>query len=221
MNQKTVENFIMLLKQVKSPNLFNPYTDICPVHDIGKGSPEIRVNNLRSYFTLLKTSDVLLMGEAAGYLGCRRTGLAFTDERTYRILKQNFGITLFKATKSGKEKEMSATYVWSVLRKLVNPPFLWNIVPFHPHEPNNPLSNRTPTKEDHEAVKDVVKYFLDNTTFTQIFAVGNVAKKKLKELKYDVNYIRHPSYGGANKFKATILENFEKKPMENKLGKWL
>lgn len=220
MNNNQFDYFLELLQNVKGENLFNPYTDICSSHDLGSLSPKIRTGNLKQYFTTINKADTILIGEAAGYLGCRRTGLPFTDEITLRVLSKLFRIHLFVATKSGKNKELSATQMWGILSKLEHPPFLWNIVPFHPHEKNKPLSNRTPTPKDHELVKEAVKYFFDNTQFKKIFSVGNVSTNILTNMGYDVEYIRHPSYGGSVKFKTKILENFQLKEKKT-FEKWI
>ena len=43
---------------------------------------QIRLQNLRRYFAQLleRGVDTLMLGEAPGYLGCRRTGVGFTSE---------------------------------------------------------------------------------------------------------------------------------------------
>lgn len=221
MNKDQFEVFLGILKNVKSENLFNPYTDICPYHDIGSKSPLIRSANLKKYFSVIDKMDCLLIGEAAGYIGCRRTGIAFTDEITFPLIKKLFGIKLERATKSGKNKEYSATQVWKVASKLINPPFLWNIVPFHPYKKGYPLTNRSPTKQDHEAAKESVKYFLKHTSFKKIFAIGKVSQKILKNYDLEVDYIRHPSYGGSNLFHEKIMDNFTLKPKVNRLEGFL
>ena len=199
-----------MLQDIKSPQLFNPYSDVCEYNDIGPISPMMRTNNLRKYLTILKNSPNILIGEAPGYLGCRRTGLAFTDELTYPLLAQIYGLVMSIATKSGKNKEQSATFVWGVLSRLKNPPFLWNIVPLHPFDKTG-LSNRTPRVADIAATKTVTTYFLDNVHFENIYAVGHVSERMLNTLGFDCTYIRHPARGGSKKFTAGILEHFETK----------
>ncbi|MHA2097587.1 MAG: uracil-DNA glycosylase [Candidatus Kariarchaeaceae archaeon] len=220
MNNKQFNEFLRILKEVKGKNLFNPYTDVCVFHDLGVNSPFIRSNNLRQYFSIIDRSNYLFIGEAAGYIGCRRTGLPFTDEYALKWINKIYKLDLQRATKSGKNKELSASQVWGLFSKLVDPPFLWNIVPFHPYKEGNQLTNRTPIPNDHKIVKGVVTYFLDNTNFDYIYAVGKVSQKILEKLNYKVDYIRHPSHGGAQKFREKIAENFIFKEEKNPLNEF-
>ena len=58
-------------------------------------------------------------------------------------------------------------------------------------------------------MKEVTKYFFTNTNFDRIFAVGKIAEKYLKDLGFKPIYIRHPSFGGINKFTSSINNNFK------------
>ncbi|KKN64081.1 hypothetical protein LCGC14_0495080 [marine sediment metagenome] len=216
------KEFLGILQSIKGKNLFNPYTDICIRHD-KRNADFIRRHNLKQYFSIINHTNTLLIGEAPGYLGCRRTGLPFTDELTFTLLKKIYDIDMLVATKSGKNKEQSATQMWKILSKLEKPPFLWNIVPIHPYNEDNQLSNRTPSKTERKLMKEVVKYFFDHTNFSKVFAIGKVATGVLVDLlglKEEDIYIRHPSYGGSEKFKNKIAENFQlKKKVDKKKEK--
>ncbi|MFH7572536.1 uracil-DNA glycosylase, partial [Pseudomonas syringae pv. tagetis] len=48
--------------------------------------------------------------------------------------------------------ELTASEIWSVLRVLALPPLLWNVIPFHPHEPGNPFTNRKITARELQKV---------------------------------------------------------------------
>ena len=74
------EKFVELIKSIKGSNLFNPYTQLCP-HNDQEGANNIRETNLLEYLKVVFAADSILIGEAPGYLGCRRTGLPFTDNR--------------------------------------------------------------------------------------------------------------------------------------------
>lgn len=204
------QEFLTLLRNVKRDKLFNPYYDVCPFHDNGVKSYTIRSMNLHKYFKILDKTDTLLIGEAAGYLGCRRTGIAFTDELSFDLVKLIWNVDLIRATKSGKSRELSASVVWNVLNKLENPPFLWNIIPMHPNSGNSALDNRTPTNNDYKAVKKVTEYFLERNDFERIFTIGRISEKILGNLGFDVKYIRHPSHGGANLFSKAMFTNFKR-----------
>ncbi|OLS21599.1 MAG: hypothetical protein HeimC2_33030 [Candidatus Heimdallarchaeota archaeon LC_2] len=204
-----ITEFIRLLKLVKSDNLFNPYTDTCPVNDLVDSSL-IRTDNLRKYLEQTRKAKILLIGEAPGHLGCRRTGLAFTDERHIKIANETFGVEFNRATKGGQNKEISALHVWEVLQEIKNiedQPMVWNIIPFHPEDlksKNYPLSNRTPNGKDYEACDKVIKYLMKNKKFDEIYAIGKQAQNKLTKMGFKVKYIRHPSMGGSNIFKKQL-----------------
>lgn len=213
------DKFIQILKEVESPLLFNPYRDVCDIHDYNL-SVGIRTENLRKILKKIDSFDSILIGEAAGYLGCRRTGYAFTDEYHLKTIEIIYGIErLLKATshQSPKTREQSATHVWEALSNIKNPPFLWNIIPMHPHTAEKSLSNRTPNIRDYAITEKAIKYFLNHTSFDRYFAIGRIAEKYLIQLKYIPIYIRHPSMGGASKFKEAIYRNFESR---NRLGDW-
>ncbi len=90
-----------------------------------------------------------------------------------------------------------------------NPPLLWNLIPFHTFKSNeNPLTNRTPTRRDYFASERVIKYFFNNFEFEKIYAIGRIAEKYLDKLGFKTEYVRHPSMGGSNIFKESILEKF-------------
>lgn len=203
-----VDDFVDLLLEVKGENLFNPYTDKCPHNDLELG-PVIRTNNLVHYLRATEHAKVLLVGEAPGYLGCRRTGLSFTDERHLKIAHEKFGYSFQMATFQGKDKEISALHVWEVLKELDEQPMVWNIVPMHPHKPDNDLSNRTPTGKDFEACKEVIEYLFRRRAFDTIIAIGNKAYDHLTKLGVkNVVKVRHPSHGGSNIFKSQLREIF-------------
>ncbi len=207
-----INEFITILKSNHGVNLFNPYTDICPINDKPNGN-DIRSSNLRKFLEKLDTMNSMLVGEAPGHLGCRRTGYAFTDELTFPLAEELFGIKdLQVATTGGKNKENSAKFMWGVIKQIKNPPMLWNIVPYHPEDPkskNYPLSNRAPTKAEFELSKGAIQYLLDHGDFDKIIAIGNKAETYLTKIGYDVTKIRHPSFGGSNIFRTKMFEEFE------------
>ena len=107
---------------------------------------QIRLQNLRRYFAQLleRGVDTLMLGEAPGYLGCRRTGVGFTSEpqliggiSTAQMFGAERGYQL-----SGEfpdlRKEQSATIVWGELTRLDFVPLVWAAFPFHPHKPDRP-----------------------------------------------------------------------------------
>ncbi len=148
------------------------------------GSSGLR-RRLRVYLESRRTAPMLLVGEAAGYRGARVSGLPFTSER--------------QLTGSGPA-EATATIVHRTLAELglEEAVLLWNVVPTHPHRPGEPASNRRPTRAEVEASLP----FLDALAAKRrLVAVGRLAAAVL-----DAPYVRHPSHGGAQKFRAALVE---------------
>ena len=204
-----IDEFVDIIKSTSGENLFNPYTDSC-IHD-SEGACGLREKNLRTYLGVVGRTDTIVIGEAPGYLGCRRTGIPFTDndhlDKVAKIYNLN---NLNRTTKTGKEKENSSLYMWRTIEKLPEPPFVWNIIPLHPHDEDNQFSNRTPNKMDYLSTKKVISYLLKNGDFERIIAVGRVAETHLINMGYRCLYVRHPSFGGSKIFEQQILQLFEK-----------
>jgi hypothetical protein len=142
-----------------------------------------RRERLRDYLEARRRAPILLVGEAAGYRGARVSGIPFTSER--------------QLTGAGPA-EASATIVHRVLRELQleDDVLLWNVVPTHP---GTPSSNRRPTRAEVE----VGRAFLEPLARRRrVVAVGRLA-----EAATGAAYVRHPSRGGAARFRAGLLES--------------
>jgi uracil-DNA glycosylase len=143
------------------------------------GSALLR-RRLEEYLERTDEAPILLVGEAAGYRGARVSGLPFTSER------QLTGVGPAEAT---------ATIVHRVLAELGidDDVLLWNVVPTHPHRPEQPASNRRPTGHEIEAARP----FLDELAPGRcVVPVGRMAEAAL-----GIEGIRHPSHGGATEFR--------------------
>jgi uracil-DNA glycosylase len=147
----------------------------------------VRRERLRRYLTARWAAPVVLVGEAPGYQGSRLSGIPFTAE--HQLLGQG-------------QKEPTATVVHRVLRALDAEAnvLLWNAVPFHPHHPGRPRSNRRPTSGEVLACRA----FLETVCAgRRVVAVGHVAAAAIRQVRTgaeEVAYVRHPSHGGARQF---------------------
>ena len=140
----TPGSFVRRLSAVRLQDVFNPYADVCAVHDRAD-APSTRRKNLRSYLGALEVQgvDTVWMGRDLGYRGGRRTGLALTDEYHLLELQRIFPTANFaRATKGAAVAERTAAEIWAALRRLPQQPLLWNVFPLHPHERDQPLTNR-------------------------------------------------------------------------------
>jgi uracil-DNA glycosylase len=136
---------------------------------------------LAAYLDESEDAAILLVGEAPGYRGARVSGVPFTSER--------------QLTGAGPA-EATATIVRTVLAELdlEQATLCWNAVPTHP---GTETSNRRPTRTEIDAGR---RFFQRLAEGRRIVAVGRVAAAATGS-----PYIRHPSHGGAEEFRAGLL----------------
>jgi len=165
------------------------------------------VNNLRAYLSFLKPfrPSVLVLGEAPGYRGCRRTGIPFASGS---ILARSPCFRPFRSQLryNQNEHESTAQIVFKTVDQ--NPQsFLkmvfWNAFPFHPHLYYNDKTNRPPDLNEIKLGAEFILFLNSFFTFRQYIGIGKVAFRLLTELYPGKAYeIRHPSNGGKPEFQA-------------------
>jgi uracil-DNA glycosylase len=186
--------------------LFNPYRGIDPALDRPRAD-QIRRENLRRYFECFnRWPEVLVIGEAPGWRGCRFSGVPFTSEG------QLNGKLPFCGSPSSLgdrlHTEATATVFWQVMRNY-HPDFLaWNSFPFHPHRPGEPLSNRTPSPAEFRLGEDLLRRLISLLQPRQVIAVGKSAQSVLYRLGISAYPLRHPGHGGAKYFIAGMQAIF-------------
>ncbi len=197
-----VHSFVRELSTCRIDHVFNPYAETCPEHDRSDAAA-IRRRNLRDVIeaTLAIGVSTMWFGRDLGYRGGRRTGLALTDEAHLHVLRQTLGTPrVIKATSTDSVAERTAQEIWRMVRCLPQPPFLWNVFPFHPHEPNNPMTNRRHTLAEARLAEDILATVLRWFAPERVVALGQDAYKALTRLGYEPVAVRHPSYGGQAAF---------------------
>jgi uracil-DNA glycosylase len=177
--------------------LFNAYKSVDLTLD-QPGADQIRRNNLRAYVDQFKQRPTLvLVGEAPGWRGCRMSGVPFTSEE--QLLDKSFPVSGNQSSGSRTPYgEDSANRVWKEVRNVHPEVFLWNAVPFHPHEPGSPGKNRRPTAAERRQFAPLLEELIGLLQPKAVVAVGRVAEQALK--KHSPKYVRHPSHGGGAKF---------------------
>jgi len=184
---------------------FNQYAQRHPELD-RPGAPEVRVRNLLLYLQCFDSPRVILVGEAAGYAGCRFSGIPFTSEAQLTCLPAlpwTAGLGLQPSSaRAVPWDEMSARIVWRTLGERRDC-LLWNAFPWHACDPEAPLTNCTPGGEV-QAGLPVLRSLLALFPSAQPVAVGRVAQRALARLGIAAPYIRHPSHGGARAFEAGV-----------------
>ena len=187
------------------PGRFNPWGDVCPVHDLTEDAAVRRLERLRGF--LPAAARLLLVGEAPGYQGCRYSGIPFTSERLLCAGDIPRLPAMPRVTNRGTPwSEPSATVVWETLRALglAETTVLWNAFPFHPHAPGRVLSNRRPTREEIREGLDHLVLLLGAYPEARLVAVGQVAREALRQAGACCEAIRHPAYGGKPEFVAGL-----------------
>lgn len=194
-NDRVVAAFVADVAAARFPHLFNPYADLCPIHDAPRAAA-VRRANLTAYLRSLLADRprLAIIGRDLGWRGGRRTGLPLTDEPHLPAYAR-------KATVTPAVTERTA---FEIHRVLAAPALLWNVVPWHPHAPDDPLSNRPHTAAEAAAGRALLARLLDAIQPRTIIALGRVAESALAALGRGATYVRHPSHGGQTLFRAQL-----------------
>ena len=194
------------LADIRLSNVFNPYSDRCSTYD-RPDAPRLRRRALRTYLEAVRLSsaDTVWMGRDLGYKGGRRTGLALTDEHHLQKLSTLYpGVVWPRATYGPASLERTATEIWKCLVVLPSAPLLWNVFPLHPHEFDEPFTNRKFSAKELDAVQALNLELFAWLGIRHIVALGQDAAKYALTFGLPVDHVRHPSYGGVIEFRAAI-----------------
>jgi hypothetical protein len=165
-----------------------------------------RLANLEAYLlAMLKAGGrrVLLVGEAPGYRGCLLTGIPFSSPRLLRQAPHPWLRRLRPSLElTGDTAEATASLVWQGLAGRRSLPLCWNAFPFHPHRPDRPDSNRSPTAEEliegEQHLRQLAELYAPQLVVGVGRKGGQAARRALPLC--EVVEIRHPSYGGKAAF---------------------
>jgi len=166
--------------------------------------------NLEYYLTWMHhhPPKLILVGEAPGYNGCRRTGIPFTTETILyqgALNGQLFGVQgPFHKEPIPTPKEQSAKALWEVLEAMQCAPLVWNIFPFHPHYLGQPNTNRKPIQSEITEGFYYLQRLLELFPAIPLVSVGTVADRALLNAKYPHEHLRHPSFGGKRAFQEGL-----------------
>lgn len=204
-----MDTFLSLIRSFSSPNVFNPWTDTNIEFDLPGQGPLMRYARLKAHLDVQPA--LLMIGEAPGFQGCAKTGLAFSSEKIIldggvpRVTTHGQRIT----SRPLPFSEPSATIVWGALHqhRLAERTVLWNAFAWHPHKPGELQTNRTPTKLELEAGKEVLQELVKTFSGVPIVAVGRTAEGLLAKLGINTDgCVRHPAMGGATEYRRGIAE---------------
>lgn len=202
----TPRKFVSLLKEMTFPHVFNPYSDICVEFDLQDAHLRRQQNLVLMLESVLESgTKTIWVARDLGYRGGRRTGLALTDEANLDQLNRLFdGVSVEKATHGPIVKERTASVIWKMLEDVGEPVLMWNVFPFHPHQPGKPFSNRSHTRKERELSRPIFDALMKMVAPKQLVSIGQDAKKMLGDIDVPVSAVRHPSYGGQREFEDGI-----------------
>jgi hypothetical protein len=204
----TPKTFVATLADMRLPAVFNPYTDCCDIHDRADAA-KLRKKNLELFLeaALDKGVEQIWVARDLGYRGGRRTGIPLTDEVHLPVVGRLLGgISLRRATRGPVVAERTAAVVWKVLTRIDQPVLLWNVFPFHPHEADDPFSNRCHSAAEREQTLPLLKILIDMFEPERLVAIGRDAQLALKDIDIPVTTVRHPSYGGQGEFTTGLFD---------------
>lgn len=196
-------DFVSALCDLEFEDTFNPYADRCPIHD-APGAPKTRTKVLAAILqaAIDVEIDAIWIGRDLGYRGGRRTGLALTDDVHIQAHAARWGIAAERPTKGQAVAERTAAVIWGVLERIDAPVFLWNVFPLHPHESDDPFTNRSHNSAERRAGEELLLQLIRLLQPRRLIAIGNDAAHVAHRMTgaRDVVQVRHPSYGGQTQF---------------------
>lgn len=197
--------------------LFNPWADPCP-GDTALNAPEARLTRLAHH--LDARPDFIVVGEASGYLGMRRSALAFTSEK--QLIEGAIPHVPVPAGRLTDRRlpysEPSATIVWRTLKAvgIAERTVLWNALPMHPFKPGSVDTNRTPTDAELMLGAPAMRLMVQAFPRAKVVAVGRKAELLLGLMGITVaGQVRHPANGGATEFARGLTELAQQYPKED------
>lgn len=214
-----LSNLIADLQAYQGKDSFNPWADYNSHFDIAPEAPVIRSANLKAYLEMRVDAKYLLIGEGLSYQGGHFSGMAMTSERQvindvdnliFKGSKQRTSHPMATSKRTVQEQgftENTGSIVWKTLAPILKTTdwITWNIFPWHPHKPDNLLTNRLPREDEIAAGLALFKKHFDFLGRDRILiGVGQTSGRTLSEAGYDILTVRHPANGGAPKFKSQI-----------------
>jgi hypothetical protein len=131
-----------------------------------------------------------------------------------------WNVTVERATIGSMVAERTAAVIWSMLMSVTARVFLWNVFPFHPHEPGDPFTNRSHNTKERAVGEAILAELIVILRPRRVIAIGNDAAKTAGQLAglSEVVQVRHPSYGGRRDFEGQIRSLYDIEPEAEQLA---
>ena len=204
--------FVAELSALQFENAFNPYSHRCDAFDY-EDAPAQRAQVLTDILeaAVLVEVDAIWVGRDLGYRGGRRTGLALTDDVHINAHAERWGVTAPRPTRGVAIAERTAAVIWDVLSQIDEAVFLWNVFPLHPHEADDPFTNRSHNAKERRAGEELLFELILLLRPKRLVALGNNAAASLHRLDNvcAVTQVRHPSYGGQTQFLGQVRSLYD------------
>lgn len=212
--------FVSAVAALQFDNCFNPYVDRCEIHD-HPDAPNRRATALSAIVesATRKPIDAIWVGRDLGYRGGRRTGLALTDDVHIDRHAKRWDLVAKRPTVGAAVAERTAAVIWSILDRIDTKIFLWNVFPLHPHESDDPFTNRQHNARERHAGEELLQALIVLLRPARIVAIGNdaaAAANRAADL-VPVVCVRHPSYGGQTQFLRQISDLYGAAPQTGRL----
>lgn len=206
-NRELAERLVSAVP-AKLPGLFNPWLDACH-DDTEVNSTDARIGRLAAH--LACEPEFICVGEASGWLGMKRSAIAFTSERL--LLEGAIPRVPAPAGRLSTRRlpysEPSATIVWKTLKALgiAERTVLWNALPMHPFKPGTADSNRTPTDVELMQGAPAMRLLVEAFPRAKVVAIGRKSELLLGQMGIaTAGQVRHPANGGATAFAQQLAE---------------
>lgn len=201
------KQFVGSVSSLSFANVFNPYSQNCPKFDLDDASHR-RAALLEDILTKAEAQgvDSIWIGRDLGHRGGRRTGLALTDDFSFRAHLRRWNSVAEPFTTGAPVREQTATVIWELLEDVSENVFLWNVFPLHPHPPENEFGNRKHTASERNDGLGLLDLLVDHFKPSRIIAIGNDAADAATLIagQAEIFPVRHPSYGGQQDFRRQV-----------------
>jgi len=202
---KMLDDFYRKLERQKNTlTVFNPYRN------------PYNLENLKCYIEQVFSASgprIMLVGEAPGYKGGRLTGVPFSSGKLYSEVDHPFLEALRTKLILDPDtltSENTASVVWRYLQNKQQVPLFWNAFPFHPHPSRIQKKNRGPNRAEIKEGAYYLQVLVEAYKPDVIAGLGRAGTACAQSVlpDEDIQYIRHPSYGGKADFIAGMDKIF-------------